>query len=99
MRPTEGQRAGGERPVQSAPCSCEGRSPVPPSMDHRTARTRLLPSQEHGRLMAGPPRPQSKSEEHTSQPPSLMRTSYAVFRFHKKIIHTYSTSLTYHLSH
>src|SRR3546814_4594836 len=79
------------RSSPTAPCAnrlrhCGSQSPAPPRPDtpgHNDRRADASPSDAAGR--DGRPRPPpERSEEHTSELQSLMRTSYAVFCSKKK---------------
>src|SRR3546814_10662026 len=60
-----------------------------PDMQHAGRRVRFESTRQVGGAVMA-----ARSEEHTSELQSLMRTSYAVFRLKKKIIHNYVLPLT-----
>src|SRR3546814_2285829 len=73
------------------------RAPVVAGVDRGPDRLDLVDQHRTGRA---PPigmvaRRARRSEEHTSELQSLMRTSYAVFCLKKKKIHKHTTPLTY----
>src|SRR3546814_2645453 len=68
--------------VSTPPTSAASAAPAPISRA-ACANTLALDEQAVATVMQGPPRP-VRSEEHTSEPQSLMRLSYAVLCLKKK---------------